>query len=242
MDCNEIRSKAADVLIECNVKQFPLDCFYILSHYDYKIYTYAQLKRKNIELYHMCIAYSEDAFRNGALKIIAYNETKPVVRIRFSLMHELGHHILEHKNDSPENEREANYFASNILAPRLAMYYTKSRLSEEIAGIFNISVQAAFYAVADFNEWADEVQRSGMLPHDRALYRQFYNSSYDGFVFHTEKCEFCGTILYNTMSAICSKGCSLRDQSASDLPGRSSLSQSDKDTLARLENKWLYDF
>lgn len=242
MDCNNIRSKAADVLIECNVRQFPLDCFSILSHYGYKIYTYGQLQRRNTELYHMCIAYSEDAFRSGALKIIAYNETKPPVRIRFSLMHELGHHILEHQNDSAGNEQEANYFASNILAPRLAMYYTRSRILEEIAQIFDISVQAAYYAVTDFNEWTDEVRRTGMLPHDKALYRQFYNSSFDGFVYHVGTCEFCGSTLYNTLSKTCPRGCCLAEDTFNYRPDRYSLSQSDRDALSRLENKWLYDF
>ena len=125
MDYNYIRKKSAKVIIECNVKRFPIDCFSILKHYGYKIYSYSELYEKNKELYDMCLSYSDDAFRSGSMGLIAYNDRKSKTRIRFSLMHELGHHVLKHKNDTPRNESEANYFASNILAPRIAIYYAK---------------------------------------------------------------------------------------------------------------------
>lgn len=152
MDYNYIRKKSAEVIIECNVKKFPIDCFDILAHYGYKMYSYSKLYELNKELYDMCISYSQDAFRSGSTKIIAYNDKKPKTRTRFSLMHELGHDILEHKNDTPENESEANFFANNMLAPRIAIYYTRPKLISRISELFGISSSAAYYTAQDFSD------------------------------------------------------------------------------------------
>lgn len=55
--------------------------------------------------------------------IIFYNECEPEERVRFSLLHELGHYILEHNLDTKDlklygkQEIEANCFAAQILMP-----------------------------------------------------------------------------------------------------------------------------
>lgn len=240
MDNNFIRTKVSEVLTECNVKYFPFDCFQILLHYGYKIYTYSELEKKNHELYKMCISYSQDAFRVGHLKLIAYNEKKPASRIRFSLMHELGHHILEHKSDTPENEAEANYFASNILAPRLAMYYAKLKSVQEVADLFGISTSAAYYAAQDFSEWCQETKLLGMHSFDQMLYRQFYNTEFQGFVYSLKTCEFCGANVYNEKKPYCRFGCKLPEPQVKKRFG--ALSADDACVLRRLENNWLYNF
>ena len=59
----------------------------------------------------------------GAKRIIAYDENKSPFRIRFSIMHELGHIMLGHSRECAYNEQQANFFASNILAPRMAIHF-----------------------------------------------------------------------------------------------------------------------
>ncbi|WP_418390714.1 ImmA/IrrE family metallo-endopeptidase, partial [[Clostridium] scindens] len=113
----KIIAATLEVFQECKVRSFPVDCCSLLRHYGYKVYTYKELKMKNNELYEMCMGYSDDAFQDGCTGIIAYNQDKPAGRSRFSLMHELGHHVFAHVGNSARNEREANAFASNLLAP-----------------------------------------------------------------------------------------------------------------------------
>lgn len=231
------------MITECNIKSFPIDCFQIIQHYGYRIFTYSELHKRNKELYDMCISYSEDAFRIGSTKVVAYNDKKPQKRTRFSLMHELGHHILGHKSDSSQNEEEANYFASNILAPRIAMYYAKLKTVREVSELFDISSSAAYYAAQDFSEWANEVCITGMHNYDKDLYEQFYNQEYGGFVYSIKKCEFCGANVYNEEKPYCTKGCRLPDEEP-PAPTRyyQELSDSDMQILRRLENNWLYNF
>lgn len=241
MDCDYIRNKASEAAIECHVKYFPVNCFEILKHYGYRIYTYSDLQTRNPELYDMCISYSEDAFRSGSMHIVAYNDKKPMTRIRFSLMHELGHHLLEHKNDSSENEAEANYFASNLLAPRIAMYYAKLKTIIEVADLFDLSSSAAYYAAQDFSEWCNEIQRRGMHGYDKDLYKNFYNQNYGGFVYSVKKCECCGAEVYNSKKPYCRGVCELPEE---PLQRRffTPFSEDEVRALRRFENNWHYKF
>lgn len=242
MDRNHIRNKAAEVIIDCNVKSFPIDCLSILRHYGYKIYTYSELQGKNRELYEMCISYSEDAFRNGNMKLIAYNDRKPDRRIRFSLMHELGHHILEHKNDLPQNELEADYFASNMLAPRIAIYYAKCKYRKDIEVIFNVSSAASYRIAQDFIVWCNEVSCEGKHEYDGKLYEHFYDTQYGGFVYSVKKCEFCGADVYNEKKPYCITGCKIPKVEPSPIRLCNNLTSNDVQALRRFEYNRLYNF
>lgn len=240
LDCNKIRQKASEVIISCDVKRFPLDCFKILSCYGYKIYPYSRIKKENPELYQMCIRYSEDAFHIGSKRLIAYNDAKPRGRIRFSLMHELGHHILEHRHDIPSNEWEADYFANNLLAPRIVLYYARLKRIREISDLFEMSVSAAYYAAQDFSEWCREVCIYGMHPYDRSLYRQLYDPAYGGLVYSVKKCDYCGALLYNSKVSYCEPACHIPDIPESSC-SLTPLREEDRKIVTALENRWLYN-
>ncbi len=226
------------MIISCGVRRFPVDCFQILSCYGYKIYPYSEIKESKPELYQMCVCYSDDAFRMGSRRLIAYNDTKPRGRVRFSLMHELGHHILEHKCDTASNEWEADYFANNLLAPRIVLYYARLKQIRKISDLFEMSVSAAHYAAQDFSRWCREVCLYGMHPYDRSLYRHLYDPAYGGLVYSVKECDYCGALLYNSKGSYCEPACHIPDglASASSL---TPLTKEDKQIVTALENRWL---
>lgn len=241
MNRDYIREKANQTLIDCGIKYFPFNCLNLLQHYGYKIYTYAELKHKNEELYNMCISYSEDAFRIGSKFLIAYNDQKPDSRIRFSLMHELGHHILEHRNNSAGNEAEANYFASNILAPRMAIYYAKCKTIYDIKRTFSLSTAASKCAADDFYFWCLDICRNRMTDSDRKLYEHFYNKDYNGFVYSKRICEFCGKPVYNSDKPLCKNGCILTCEVNLKRPSYL-FSTEYKRAIMRFENKYIHNY
>lgn len=151
MDYKLISDKTLDVFVECGIREFPIDCFKILEHYGFRLFTYAEMHSANQRLYEMCRKYSDDAFRYQ--NIICYNENVLDGRIRFSLMHELGHFVLNHYETSQENEDEADYFASCVLAPRVAISKTLCRTADAIHDTFGLSYTAANRALADFKKW-----------------------------------------------------------------------------------------
>lgn len=151
MDYKLISDKIYNVFYECEIHEFPVDCLKILGHYGFRIYTYSEMHSINDRLYEICKKYSNDAFRYH--DIICYNQDNIESRTRFSLMHELGHFILDHKETTQENEDEADYFASCILAPRVAIHRTLCRTADAIHDTFGLSYAASNRALIDYKKW-----------------------------------------------------------------------------------------
>lgn len=192
----EIQTHILDVYETCEIQAFPFDCHKVLERYGYRIFTYQQLRKANDRLYHYCCRLSDDAFHYKDLKIVAYDETKLWQRIRFSLMHELGHIILNHTEETSQTEHEANYFASHILVPRMAIYYSRCRNKESVAKLFDISLSAAELALNDYKIWYKKASKH-MSPLDRRMYLHFYDTSSKSFIYHVEECFWCGAPVYN---------------------------------------------
>lgn len=194
---NYILDKVVSVILDCGILSYPINCIEIIEHYDYKVFTYSQIKQKNPHIYDLCRSYSEDAFHDGVNKIIVINDENCNGRIRFSLMHELGHIVCGHRGNEHNQEIEANYFASNILAPRIAIHYARCKSATEVSKIFCITHEAAKYAFEDYQRWR-HTATIRMSKHDKVLYTHFYHQEYNGFVYNIEKCICCGRHIYNT--------------------------------------------
>lgn len=88
--------------------------------------------------------------------VINSAKTSNVGRMRFTVAHELGHIILGHvgiyelvnREPSPFDnsiERDANIFASRLLAPACVLWGCRVKSADDIAKLCNISFQAAQY-------------------------------------------------------------------------------------------------
>lgn len=145
LDLEYINKKILDVYKECHIRSFPIDCFSVLKHYGIQTIMYKEMKEQNTELYKAIYHYSNDAFRFRMS--VYYNSTNSDGRIRFSLIHELGHYILGHTEDGSDNEDEANTFASNFLAPRPITFQQGLKTAEQIRDYYGISISAANQAL-----------------------------------------------------------------------------------------------
>lgn len=104
-------------------------------------------------------------------------------RRRFTVAHELGHILLGHigeyelinrepsPNDNPI-EREANVFASRLLAPACVLWGCKVQSAEEISKMCNITQTAARFR---FDRYKLLLKRDRFLssPLEREVYKQF---------------------------------------------------------------------
>ena len=94
----------------------------------------------------LSIVPSQDGFslRRGREHLIVYNNDPdiPETRRRFTIAHELGHYVLNHHLQTETEEREADCFARNLLAPRLVAI--KNGINyEDYPRVFGISSTAA---------------------------------------------------------------------------------------------------
>lgn len=155
---------------KCGITSFPIDCDKILKCYGYDIKNYIQASGSAQEL-RALRSYSTDAFTDHVHKIIYYNDAVTVNRIRFSKMHELGHIVL--KTDS---DKEADDFASNILAPRPVIYFKKMKNAQTISNFFDISITAANNIVLNMHWFILSEDGQRIVTHfgvdiDRSLYK-----------------------------------------------------------------------
>lgn len=200
MTYSEIDIKILEVLKICNIKSFPLDCDEIVRELGCKLFKYSELSQAKLN---SCLMVSDESMKLH--NRIYYNDRMNIGKIRFSIMHELGHIILGHgdyKNDI--YEIESNYFASHILAPRMAIHYSGCKNHVHVANQFNLSIEAAQYAFDDYRRWRRRAIYK-MDMYDKAMYSHFYNDRYKGFVYSIKSCKFCGTELLNEKSGYCDR-------------------------------------
>ncbi len=141
-----IIEKTLEVYKKCNIKSFPIDCFKIIKGLGIPLYKYSELPGPKAR---KCLLVSNDAFTLQG--VIFYNDEFPhKERQRFSLMHEVGHIVLNHVGECPKNEKEADFFSSNILAPRPIMQYLHCESVKDIYNTFNVSCMAANRIARDY--------------------------------------------------------------------------------------------
>lgn len=222
MDYDKIKYTAFSIYEKCGIDRLPFDCLLAINLLGYECKKYSKLTENKLDA---CMVLSADACTIA--DVIYYNDKKSGRRIRFSLMHELGHLVL-----GTELEAEANLFASNILCPSIALHYSRLKNIREISNMFNISLECAKYAHETYEKWLYSVKHYGMTDIDRKMYSHFYEDVADQFVFKEEPCVYCGTIVYNSNKPIC-KQC--------DKPlSAASIFDNVRDDLIIAENSWLY--
>lgn len=149
-------SEILEVYIKCDIHTFPIDCEKILECYNYRIRTYAEVLSQLPEAGQLAQAFSDDSFADMENRLILYNNRVNKYRVRFSQMHELGHIVLGHIGKCQEYEYEADIFASNILAPRIAIDYYNCKTADDIHNKFCLSYAASNRAIIDYKKWISE--------------------------------------------------------------------------------------
>lgn len=202
MDYEKIKFSALSVYRKFGIKTFPVDCMNVLHTYGMKIETYSEQKPAK---YKKCLTYTGDAF--SLKKKVYYNDMKPVGRIRFSLAHEIGHIALRHGTPrTEEQEKEADFFASHFLAPRMVIHYARCKNQNDVAKLFNMSQKAAQYAFDDYRRWHRWTVMHKMTALDSAMYAHFYIEDAKCFVYKIRRCAYCDALIYNSNNYIC-KNC-----------------------------------
>lgn len=139
---SEIERRVVDLYVEQNINKLPIDPFEIIKNRGYLLIPFSKFEPNNRP---DCIDEDNDAFSfyNPKMKTytIVYNDEKPLNRIRFTLMHELGHIDLGHKCESDLARKMADYYAGYALAPSPLIGKYASDDSFQISARFWISFE-----------------------------------------------------------------------------------------------------
>lgn len=167
-----VRNAAWQCLIDCDVKTLPVPVGDIVNHY-------GLITVSGADLLHDGESGRIILLDDGP--IIAIRDTEPKQRIRFTMLHELGHYLLGHLGETGElprsqikapQEQEADMFAARVLMPACVLWAVDARTPQEIADLCNVSMQAAAYRA---ERLAILRERNKFLtsPIERQVYQQF---------------------------------------------------------------------
>lgn len=159
-------------MVKEKICEFPIDPLEFIQKNKWGLITYTELARMHgVTIPQVINAFqSEDGYTiaDEVGYTIAYNDTiSNKARIRFTLMHEIGHIYLEHLKEFDETilrrstltepqyrvlEQEVNCFARNVLAPAPIIKKLGLKKEQELVHHFEISFHAAAVRL-QFLEW-----------------------------------------------------------------------------------------
>lgn len=209
--CNQ---RACEFLEENNICSFPFDVKRIIHNSGWGLVTYSELMHqfscdRNTVI--RCLG-SEDGYTqlDDVNYCIAYNDEGWLGdRIRFTLMHEIGHIYLRHladfeatrlyrgsltKQENKVLENEANAFARNVLVPTAMLQRLKNKSASNISNHFGITLAAAQTRLNFFYEDNRINKQNGT---SSRLYTIFYN------FYYKKKCTTCGYFIISKSIKYC---------------------------------------
>ena len=208
---------AHEFLLRDDITSFPINPLIIINKHGWGLITYTELaKIHRIHITQVIKAYqSEDGFimYDGVNYTIAYNDTiRSKGRIRFTLMHEIGHILLTHLVDFKETilsrsslseekynvlENEANVFARNILSPVIIVNQLKLKSKTDIIYHFKISEGAAITRL----KCIGLDLKNTTISNATGLLRQF--KGYIHSTIHSNYCNRCGYFFVSETARYC---------------------------------------
>ena len=143
-----IKGEVVALFERYNVRCIPISGFELAYKMEIKLIPYSALKK---EQRMAATEISSDGFYledSIGTDIIYYNDAVSYERLNMTLLHEIGHCVLDHQGESEDEEAEANFFAKYAAAPPPLVHHLHDKSPGSIANAFCISYTAAAYALS----------------------------------------------------------------------------------------------
>ncbi|MCR5847840.1 MAG: ImmA/IrrE family metallo-endopeptidase [Lachnospiraceae bacterium] len=154
-----IKGEVIYIFEKYNIKCIPVSGFEIASKMKIILVAYSSLSKKKLR---KAKEVSEDGFfieKNGR-EYICYNDiNRCYQRQNWTILHEIGHIVLDHTGHSEHEEDEANFFAKYAIAPPVLVHKIGAKSPQDIYEVFDISFEAARYAYDYYCSWRFRFER-----------------------------------------------------------------------------------
>ena len=151
--CEEIKQVVVDMFVKYHIRCVPISAFEIASKMGIKVIPYSAYQSNTRTL---LLKKSNDGFtieKEEGEWFIYYNDENEYGRQNNTIMHEIGHILLEHTEDSELAEKEVNFFAKYALVPPVLVHKFGITNWLEIVDFFDVSFEAAEYAFNYYLKW-----------------------------------------------------------------------------------------
>lgn len=170
----KIKNTIANLYEKYNIRTLPINPFELCSKMKIKLVKYSEVMEKEREILY---AVSQDGFKieDEQGYVIFYNDAKGSSKIKFTILHEIGHIVLGHKEGSILAETEAEWFAAYAIAPPpvIGLYDISDYF--DIMNIFGVTSDCAWYAMRRYKNWKKYGQKKAI--YDVKLRNLFSNNT-----------------------------------------------------------------
>lgn len=153
----QIKWKVVHLFEKTGEDSIPVDPFAIAAELGIVVVPYRLLGKTAKAA---CLKVSESGFKfcfvghDGLeTRYVFYNDQKPCGHVRFTVLHEIGHIVLGHLQESEVAEAEANFFAKYAIAPPMLVRMIEPTDYMDIAEAFGLSRECALYAWNYYRRW-----------------------------------------------------------------------------------------
>ncbi|MBP5698158.1 MAG: ImmA/IrrE family metallo-endopeptidase [Alphaproteobacteria bacterium] len=167
----EIKKLAVDICEKYDVRSVPINVFELALKLGIKVIPYPAKKHD------IFIKESDDGFFMYVDEEprIYYNPEKMYGRINYTILHEVGHILLGHIQESNLAETEANFFAKYLLAPPPLIQELQLISAEGIINAFGMSYEASCNAWNYYTKWLRKTK--GIYnPYEQKMVKLFRSS------------------------------------------------------------------
>ena len=166
---------ATELIIESNIFSLPIDPFCIAQQKGIEVRAYSELPSNILnELStkeQSGFSYFDPIINHS---IIYFDDSQCYNRRRFTVAHELGHIVMNHKQDSALAEQLANHFAGYMLVPTPLIFVLDCEDYSEIKKHFSVSDDCAYIRFCRYRDWcAYNIDKS----YERKLIKHFSRRS-----------------------------------------------------------------
>ena len=151
----EIKIKVVNLLEQNNIHSIPIDCIKLAEDMGFELKPYSKLSAKKLKALKELSGgdgYTIDNVDTGK-KILFYDDSACIGRQRFTILHEIGHYVLGHREESELAESEADFFAKYAIAPMPIIYALDIDDYVDISEKFSTSSECAFYIMDSYIKW-----------------------------------------------------------------------------------------
>lgn len=156
-----IKGEVIHVFELYDIKGIPVNGFEIAIKMGITLRPYSSLSKKKLKA---ALKESRDGLYGeyDGKEYIFYNDIdRCYERQNMTILHEIGHCVLDHTGHSEHEEDEANFFAKYAIAPPVLVDRIGAECPEDIYNVFDISYEAAVYAYDYYLSWKRRHNRIG---------------------------------------------------------------------------------
>lgn len=149
----KIKQIIVDLFVQYDIRCIPVSAFEVATKMGVPVIPYSAIPENKRQLLYK---ESDDGFvveKAEGEWYIYYNDQKEYGRVNNTIMHEIGHIVLDHSEDSELAEKEVKFFAKYALAPPVLIHKLGLKDAYEVYTHFDISMEAAGYAYNYYQKW-----------------------------------------------------------------------------------------